>query len=554
MDALAALIAPMVATATNLNDEIAEQSKLADRLRKEPGHLGHLLRGRARRDSRRIMLFVDQFEELYTQVDDPAERAAYTAALTAVADDATSPLRVVLSIRSDFVDRVAEDQVFLAELTQGLFFLGSPSRDGLRDAITQPAELSGYRFENPQIVDDMLGHLETTPGALPLLQFAASRLWETRDAARKMLTHQSYVQMGGCAGALASHADRVVQELGQGQQALVRAILLRLVTPERTRAIVPIDELRELSREQGEVQRLIDQMVDARLLVVQNMEGAKGSTVEIVHESLIVNWPALRRWLEETQEDAGLVDQLRTAARQWNNKGRSPDLLWRGETGEEAKKFRKRYKGPLSDIEQAFLDEIIMYEQAVARRKRVAVVGAFVGLGALVIASLIALVIIQQSRSKANRAAEIASKREKEAVGLRTEAESQKAEAVKQKAKAEESLAAMERKEQERLAAEEETAKAELEKQKVNTQLDTAQQDLAIKNAELQLALAKSKANESRAKALQRSAEIAENEAVAAKNQVAAEKQKFEALFKQEQQRVKNLQNQIGSPIVDDLK
>jgi serine/threonine protein kinase len=547
MDALAALIAPMVATATNLNDEIAEQSKLAERLRKEPGHLGHLLRGRARRDSRRIMLFVDQFEELYTQVDDPAERAAYTAALTAVADDATSPLRVVLSIRSDFVDRVAEDQNFLAELTQGLFFLGSPSRDGLRDAITQPAELAGYRFENAQIVDDMLGHLETTPGALPLLQFAASKLWETRDAARKMLTHQSYVQMGGCAGALASHADRVVQELGQTQQALIRAILLRLVTPERTRAIVPIDELRELSREQGEVQRLIDQMVDARLLVVQNMEGAKGSTVEIVHESLIVNWPALRRWLEETQEDAGLVDQLRTAARQWHNKGRSPDLLWRGETGEEAKKFRKRYKGPLSDIEQAFLDEIIMYEQAVARRKRVAVVGAFVGLGALVIASLIALVIIQQSRSKANHAASLAQQKEREAIALRQDA-------VVAKAKAEESLATLQRKEAERLAAEEEKAKAQAEVKVIDTQLDAAQLDLKQKNEQLELALVESKRSEARAKAAQKNAEAAQSEAVAAKDQMLVEKAKVEALFKQEQQRVKNLQNQIGSPIVDELK
>jgi serine/threonine protein kinase len=554
MDALAALIAPMVGTASNLNDEIAEQTKLAARLRQEPGHLGHLLRGRARRDSRRIMLFVDQFEELYTQVDDPHERAAYTQALSAVADDATSPLRVVLSIRSDFVDRVAEDQTFLSELTQGLFFLGAPSRDGLRDAIVQPAELAGYRFEIPQIVDDMLGHLETTPGALPLLQFAASKLWDQRDAARKMLTYASYQQMGGVTGALAMHADSVIQELGQAKQALIRAVLLRLVTPERTRAIVAMDELRELSREQGEVQRLIDQMVDARLLVIQNTEGSKGSTVEIVHESLIQNWPALRRWLEETQEDAALVDQLRNAARQWNAKGRSADLLWRGDSAEEAKKFRVRYKGPLSDIEAAFLDEIILYEKALARRKRVAVVGAFAGLGILVIASLIALVIIQKSRIDARNAARLAEKREREAVGLKSEAEKQKAEAVKQKAVAEESFAAMERKEQERLAAEEEKAKAELEKQKVNTQLDTAQQDLAVKNAELQLALAQARRNEARARALQRAAETAENEAVAAKDQVAAEKQKVEALFKQEQERVKRLQQQIGSPIVDDLK
>src|SRR5205823_4999247 len=157
---------------TNLNEDLDAQTKLVDKLRREPGHLGHMLRGRARRDNRKILLFVDQFEELYTQVADPAERMAFTQALAAVADDATSPLRVVLSIRSDFLDRVAEDQQFVSELTQGLFFLGPPNREGLRDAITAPAELAGFRFELPATVEDMLDHLETTPGALPLLQFA----------------------------------------------------------------------------------------------------------------------------------------------------------------------------------------------------------------------------------------------------------------------------------------------------------------------------------------------------------------------------------------------
>jgi serine/threonine protein kinase len=540
MDALAAIIAPMIGTAGNLADEMAEQQKLAEKLRKEPGHLGHVLRGRARRDSRRIMLFVDQFEELYTQVPDPAERAAFTACLSAVADDATSPLRVVLSIRSDFLDRVAEDQQFLAELTQGLFFLNQPNREGLREAIVQPAELASYSFELPATVEDMLDHLETTPGALPLLQFAASKLWETRDAGRRMLTHASYTAMGGVAGALASHADRVIQDLGQQKQGLIRALLLRLVSPERTRAIVPLDELRELSREVGEVQRLIDQMVDARLLVVQTMEGGKGTTVEIVHESLIQNWPTLRRWLDETQEDAALIDQLRTASRQWNAKGRSPDLLWRGETAEEAKKFRRRYKGPLSDIEQMFLDEIIMYEQAVARRKRVAVVGGFIGMAVLVIAALVALVIIQKSRNEATTQAAIAEQKTNEALKLKKEAD--------------DNLAAMRQKEKER-------QEAERAKQVVDVKLDAAEEDLKVKNAALELALAEAKENEAqaktaedRARAAQKAAERAQGEAVAAKDEVVFEKAKVEALYRQEQERVKRLQAQIGSPILDDLK
>ncbi len=143
--------------------------------------MGSVLRNRARRERRKILLFIDQFEELYTLVPDVQERLAFTACLSGIADDATSPIRVVLSIRSDFLDRVPEDERFMAELSQGLYFLTPPNREGLRDALVQPAEMAGYRFETPAMVDNMLEHLEATQGALPLLQFAATQLWELRD-------------------------------------------------------------------------------------------------------------------------------------------------------------------------------------------------------------------------------------------------------------------------------------------------------------------------------------------------------------------------------------
>ena len=369
LEALAGLIAPMVGAAANLADEL-ELKKMVETLRREPGLPGHVLRLRARHGNRRLLLFVDQFEELYTQVADPAERAAFIACLSAIADDATSPLRVVLSIRSDFLDRVAEDQEFVSELTQGLFFLGPPGREGLREAITQPAEMAGFHFELPATVEDMLDHLETTPGALPLLQFAAAKLWETRDVGRRLLTHDAYAAMGGVANALATHADRFLSDMGARRAGLVRALLLRLVTAEHTRAIVPITELRELSREVGEIQRLIDQLVDARLLVVQTHEGDEASTVEIVHESLVQGWPTLQRWLDEDQNDAVLVDQLRVAARQWQQKGYYEGLLWRGDAATEATKLSTRYKGPLSDVERAFLDAVIKTAQVQPWRRR----------------------------------------------------------------------------------------------------------------------------------------------------------------------------------------
>ncbi|HEY4245187.1 MAG TPA: protein kinase [Kofleriaceae bacterium] len=540
IEALAAVIAPMVATAANLSDEMDEQKKLVETLRREPGHLGHVLRLRARRDNRRLLLFVDQFEELYTQVPDAEERAAFTACLSAVADDATSPLRVVLSIRSDFLDRVAEDQQFVGELTKGLYFLGPPNRDGLREAITNPAEMAGFRFELPATVEDMLDHLETTPGALPLLQFAASKLWEQRDTSRRVLTHQSYAAMGGVAGALASHADRVINDIGAGKAGLVRAILLRLVTPERTRAIVPMTELRELSREVGEVQQLVDRMVDARLLVVQTLEGGKGSTVEIVHESLVQGWPMLRRWLDENQDDAALVDQLRTAARQWQQKGRSPDLLWRGDTADEAKKFEKRYKGPLSDVERAFLHEVVSAGIATARRRRIAVIGGFIALSAIVVAAMVALVFIKKNQEEAQR---------------------QKTAAVASAQEAQDNLAKAEEKERQRVAAEAAKKDVEVAKQQVDVKLDKSQEDLAATNVELTKALAAATDSATKAEAARKVAEdeerravSAEADAVAAKDDAVKAKAETDKLYKQEHERAELMKKQLGSSIVDELK
>ncbi len=547
LESLASVIQPMVATAVNLADEMDEAKKLVETLRKEPGHLGHVLRARARRDNRRLLLFVDQFEELFTQVADPAERLAFMACLSAVADDATSPLRVVLSTRSDFLDRIAEDPQFLGELTQGLFFLGPPNRDGLREAITQPAEMAGFRFELDATVEDMLDHLETTPGALPLLQFAASKLWDSRDKARKLLTHSAYTAMGGVAGALASHADRVVSDLGASKAGLIRAILMRLVTPERTRAIVPMAELRELSREVGEVQRLVDQMVDARLLVTQTVEGGKGSTVEIVHESLVQGWPTLRRWLDENQDDAVLVDQLRTAARQWHAKNRDVGLLWRGDTADEAKKFRKRYKGPLSDVERAFLEEVVNYETAQARKRRTLVIAGFVTLGAIVVATMVFLVLIQKSRTDARRA-------QRDAESATNVAEQRLEEILKEKQ-------ARDAAEQGKVKAEQATAQVEVAKQAVDVKLGSAEEDLKKKNAELEIKIQEALAAEERARGLAvaadasaRKAEKAAAEAAIQRDEAQKQRDRADALYQQEKARAERMQKQLGSPIVNDLK
>jgi len=373
------------------SDVVLPSGGLAAQLRAEPGALGAKLRSRARRRRSQILLFVDQHEELYTLVPDAQERHAFTSCLAGAADDPSGPIRVVVAMRSDFLDRAAEDRRFVEELARGLVFLQPPNRAGLEEALSHPLEALGFNFE-PGIVAQMLSTLEATPGPLPLLQFTAAKLWETRDRQRRMLTQNSYDALGGVAGALATHADEVIAGFVGTDQRLVRLIFQQLVTPERTRAIVDTGELRELG---GDVDRILGLLVTARLLVVHS------TAVELVHESLIKSWPSLRRWLDENQEDAAFLAQVRAAAQQWDQKGRVEGLLWRNEAMDEARVWRAKSSRVLAPREDAFLTAVFELANRTARTRRRRIVAAFGFLCALVAAAAIALVLIRSAEQRA---------------------------------------------------------------------------------------------------------------------------------------------------------
>src|SRR5690606_32210376 len=110
-------------------------------------------------------------------------------------------------------------------------------------------------------------------------------------------------------------------------------------------------ELLSLSEDQNEVERILDQLVRARLIHMQ-ADADQGKTVEIVHEMLITEWPTLKRWLEDSHAMRGFMHELRQAARQWASRGRPNDLVWRGATAQEALGHAKRQLLDLSTVEK----------------------------------------------------------------------------------------------------------------------------------------------------------------------------------------------------------
>ncbi|WP_437730199.1 nSTAND1 domain-containing NTPase [Sorangium sp. So ce1335] len=400
--------------------EIRDHDELVAMLRAQPGYLGARLRARCRREGKRhrILLFVDQFEELYTLGAPPEERAAFVACLQGAADDASSTLRAVLAIRSDFLDCIADDHHFVTEVTRGLTFLPPMGRDGLRDALMRPIEAAGHRFESAATIEHMLDTLESTRSPLPLLQFTAAKLWEARDRERRVLTRHSYEQLGGVAGALSAHADAVLSALPPGEQRLARAVLLRLVTPERTRAVVRMDELRELARDgRGEAGQAIAQVVQhlagARLLLIETGAEREGPTVELVHESLIDRWTKLGQWLAESEQDAEFLARLRAAAEPWEASGRAEGLLWRDRAAEDARTWYRRrreehgdeWRAGLGGREERYLLAVVAHCERARRLRRRLTTGVIAALTAFAVMVSYLAVRADQQATRADREA-----------------------------------------------------------------------------------------------------------------------------------------------------
>jgi WD40 repeat protein len=410
-----AQIAPATADMQTSSHEASSPDAFPSALHTQPGLMGARLRARCRREGghQRILIFVDQFEELYTLGADVTERAAFVACLEGAADDASSPLRVMLSIRSDFLYRMAEDGHFIAETARGLCFLRPMGRDELRAALTRPLEAAGYRFENETMVEAMLDGLGRTKSPLPLLQFTAAKLWEARDRTNRLLTQTSYDQLGGVVGALSAHANAVLAALSPADQRLCRAVLLRLCTAERTRAVVSVADLRALAAGSDAVEQVIHRLSDARLVITEVGGEREGTTVELCHESLIDSWDKFQQWLTESEQDAQFVARLSAAAKQWEASEEAEGLLWRDRAAREAADWLARWRAEqaagdplgLGRREERFLLSVVALSERTRRRRQRIVAGIVVSISVVAVVVFILSIRVERQAARADRAA-----------------------------------------------------------------------------------------------------------------------------------------------------
>ncbi|MDH4307374.1 MAG: protein kinase [Acidimicrobiia bacterium] len=331
----------------------------------------------------RLVLIIDQFEELFTQVFDVEVRRRF---LDLVVDEATRSnpqVRLVVTIRADFFDRPMQHPEFASLLEDAVVPVPAPSREELTEIVVGPAGGVGVAVEEG-LVAALVADTEQEVGGLPLLQHALTELFETRNGNR--VTLESYHEAGGLSGSVGRRAEATFEDLGEEDQPVARELFLRLVTVEEqaedTRRRVRRSELMAIGAPQGSVERVLEAFGRHRLLVFDRDASTRGPTVEVAHEALIRHWPRLRAWVDEVRDDLLTRRRVEIAAGDWVRSGEDPAFLFGGGRLEQAEGWRSR-AGAIDEEGERFIvasrrsaDTAMVRRRTVRRRVVTALSGA----------------------------------------------------------------------------------------------------------------------------------------------------------------------------------
>ena len=279
-------------------------------------------------DTARPAIIVDQFEAVFTQCQDEAERRAFVTELCELARTAL----VILALRADFYGHALRYPGLAAALQARQVVLGAMTEEQVRRAITEPARLARLDVEEGLVglllrdlapPDAAVTEAAYEPGALPLLSHALLATWEHSRGG--MLTVADYLASGGIRDALTRTAEAAYGGLPAQEQRLARRLFLRLVhvadDAPPTRATVKLGELQAWG---GETERVVDRFVGERLITVD------ADAAQITHDALLTAWPRLRSWIEAGMEGLRTRRRVTEGARGWQEAGRESAALWRG--------------------------------------------------------------------------------------------------------------------------------------------------------------------------------------------------------------------------------
>ncbi|MGH3802331.1 MAG: WD40 repeat domain-containing protein, partial [Pseudonocardiaceae bacterium] len=357
---------------------------------------GELLRNHLDREKpgARVVVVVDQFEELFTLCPDDQQRRTFIELLSQLASPPHPVGLVVVGVRADFYATCANYPHLRTALQDNPLVVGPMSDTELRAAIRYPAHDVGLDVEEG-LVELLLRDLGDTAGGttsyeagrLPLLAHALRATWQQRHG--HTLTVDGYRSTGGIHRAVATTAEGVFTGLDPAGQHAARTLFLRLIkigdgTEDARRRIARPDLLRGL--DSGSALPVLDAFTRGRLLTQDQ------DTVEITHEALVRAWPRLRQWIDTDRAGNLIRQELEEATAGWDRDGRDAAGLYRGSRLEVARAWAtsKPDEGDLSPAASEFLAASAEQERRAVRLRRAVLVVlsvlALVASGAAVVA------------------------------------------------------------------------------------------------------------------------------------------------------------------------
>jgi len=280
----------------------------------------------------RILVVIDQFEELFTLGANRATCDRFIRNLEVALDDPDGRVVLAIGLRADFYGRPLEYPVFAQMLAEGIVNVVPLTSEELEAAAERPAARAGVALE-PALLVRLLGDVAGQAGGLPLFQYALTELFDQRDGA--LLTYEAYEAMDGLSGVIARRAEDLFLELSGHEREVAKQLFLRLVMIDEQgawgRRRVAGGEIAALSDDLVAVQVVLQRFSRLRLLTLDRNPADDSPSVEVAHEALLDRWPRLRRWIETGRQDVLTNARLSTAAAEWEASGRQLGYLLSGQ-------------------------------------------------------------------------------------------------------------------------------------------------------------------------------------------------------------------------------
>jgi WD40 repeat protein len=319
-----------------------------------------------------LVVMVDQFEEIYSLCKDSDERTAFIENLLYASASATGYVTTVITLRSDFLGETQRheqlNQIIGSDLSM---IVPAMTADELRCAIAEPAKQAGHPLD-PATVELLVTDTEGREGALPLLQFALTRIWEGLREGRSPAV--TYREMGGVGGALAMKAQDIYTKLDDAEKDIARRVFTGLVQlgegAKDTRRRVTIQNLMGSRDTPETVKEVIRRFSSpgARLVTLSSQEGHEAA--EVTHETLLDQWMTFKSWLDHNRDDLRFQRRLDEAAQYWDLNGRPDGNLWRSPDLDLLIQYQQNRGEDLTLLQNEFFEASWQAEQTRKQEKR----------------------------------------------------------------------------------------------------------------------------------------------------------------------------------------